>query len=108
MSTTVRVLCSPAAAPGMALVGLPVDVVAPGADAAALLLPLLARKDVGVVLLEDSIHRTLPDDARRRADRSTAPVVLPFPSPAWQAAPAAEGYVVELLRRAIGYRVRLG
>jgi hypothetical protein len=41
-------------------------------------------------------------------DRSPLPMVIPFPAAAW--APgreAAEAYLVEILRQAIGYRVRL-
>ncbi len=108
MNTAVRVLCRPELAPGFALAGVAVDQAAPGADAGAALSALLGRTDVGVVLIEDRLHQGLPDEARRRADRSAQPVVVPFPSPAWDAVPPAEQYVVELLRRAIGYRVRLG
>ena len=35
------------------------------------------------------------------------PVVVPFPGPDRSARPSAETDLVELLRRAIGYRVRL-
>lgn len=108
MSPSVRVVCRPAVAPGFALTGLVVDQAEAGPEAATMLAILLARKDVGVVLVEEALFQALPEEARRRADRSAAPVVVPFPSPAWEAAPAAEQYVVELLRRAIGYRVRLG
>ncbi len=108
MSAGVRVLCRPDIAPGFALAGLSVDAVDPTGDVAGLLATLLARTDLGVLLLEDRLYRALPEEARRRADRSAAPVVVPFPSPAWEAVPPAEQYVVELLRRAIGYRVRLG
>jgi hypothetical protein len=33
--------------------------------------------------------------------------VVPFPGPAWEKLAPAEERVIELLRRAIGYRVRL-
>lgn len=108
MNSAVRVVCRPELAPGFALTGVAVDQAAPGAEAGAALAALLGRTDVGVVLIEDRLYQGLPDEVRRRADRSAAPVVVPFPSPAWDAAPPAEQYVVELLRRAIGYRVRLG
>ncbi len=108
MNAGVRVLCRPEVAPGFALTGLPVDSAPASGDATAALDLLLARRDVGVLLLEEQIYQALPEEARRRADRSTIPVVVPFPSPVWEVAPEAEQYVVELLRRAIGYRVRLG
>ena len=108
MSTGVRVLCRPEVAPGFALVGLAVETQVPEGDLAGTLATLLGRSDVGVLLMEDRLYRALSEDARRKADRSAVPVVVPFPSPVWEAVPAAEQYVVELLRRAIGYRVRLG
>jgi V/A-type H+-transporting ATPase subunit F len=107
MTDLVRVVCRPVTAPGFALAGLPVDAVAEGSDAAAVLAPLLVRPEVGAVLLEESIYESLPPDLKRRVDRSPRPVVVPFPGPAWRGAGSAEARVVELLRRAIGYRVRL-
>lgn len=108
MSSGVRVLCRPEVAPGFALAGLIVDAPAPDGNLIHALGTLLDRKGVGVLLVEDRIYRDLPEELRRRAERSATPVVVPFPSPRWEEAPPAEQYVVELLRRAIGYRVRLG
>jgi hypothetical protein len=34
-------------------------------------------------------------------------MVVPFPGPTWVVRPPAEEYIVELLRQAIGYRVRI-
>ena len=35
------------------------------------------------------------------------PVVAPFPAPSWDVKGEAEAYILEILRQAIGYRVRL-
>jgi hypothetical protein len=36
------------------------------------------------------------------------PIVVPFPAPLWDAAPSEPAeYILQLLQRAIGYRVRL-
>jgi hypothetical protein len=59
------------------------------------------------VLVEESLRDGLPQEAQARLDRTARPVVVPFPGPTWRAARPAEEWVVELLRRAIGYRVRL-
>jgi hypothetical protein len=49
---------------------------------------------------------TLPGG--RRGASAGLPVVVPFPAPSLQRPPGeAEAYVAELLRRAVGYRVRL-
>lgn len=107
MRATVRVLCRPEVAPGFALTSVPVQPVPPGADLAAVITAAAADRDTGVLLVEDHLYRGLTDEARRRVDRMTHPVVVPFPSPTWEPGAAAEAYVVELLRRAIGYRVKL-
>ncbi len=107
MTHGVRVLCRPATAPGFALAGIVAETADEESVADAALRSLLQRAEVGVVLLEDSLYQTLAPDLRTIVDRVAQPIVVPFPGPAWRAAPSAEEQVVELLRRAIGYRVRL-
>lgn len=104
---TTRVVCRPALAPGFALAGLAADAV--GADEATerVLAALVKRDDAGVLLLEEEILEGLAADFRARLERASLPVVIPFPGPAWEARPSAEERVIELLRRAIGYRVKL-
>ncbi len=104
---TVRALASPAVAAGFGLAGVPADPIRPGGDPAELVGSALGRPDLAVVLIEESIYDGLGPELRRRLDRSAVPVVVPFPSPAGQSRRSAEDRVVELLRRAIGYRVRL-
>jgi hypothetical protein len=41
-----------------------------------------------------------------RLDRQALPVVAPVPGPSWDARRDAEAYIMEVLRQAIGYRVR--
>lgn len=107
MTHGVRVLCRPATAPGFALAGIVAETADEESVADSALRSLLQRAEVGVVLLEDSLYQTLAPDLRTIVDRVAQPIVVPFPGPAWRAAPSAEEQVVELLRRAIGYRVRL-
>jgi vacuolar-type H+-ATPase subunit F/Vma7 len=104
---TVEVLCRPAAATGFALVGIGAEPVPEAADPTPALVARLERSDVGVLLLEESIYESLAPELRHRLDRSARPLVVTFPGPAWRGARTAEERVVELLRRAIGYRVRL-
>ena len=107
MTGLVEVLCRPATAAGFALAGLPAATMPEAADPAPAVTALLGRTDVGVVLVEESIYESLPPELRLRLDRSPRPVVVPFPGPAWTGARTAEERIVELLRRAIGYRVKL-
>ena len=108
MSTgTVQVICRPASAAGFALAGLSQEVVPPYSEPQTVVDAALGHEGVGVVLLEETIHDALPDDLRRAVERSVRPVVVPFPSAVRTAPESAEDRIVELLRRAIGYRVRL-
>lgn len=107
MSATVRVVCRPAVARGFLLAGIAPDRVGDDEDARPVLTAAVKRDDVGVLLVEEAIYDGLPPDVRGHLDRSSHPVVVPFPGPIWEAAQPAEERVVELLRRAIGYRVRI-
>lgn len=107
MTHGVRVLCRPATQAGFALAGLVPDAATDEGATEAALRALLARRELGVVLIEESLYAALAPELRALVDRVAQPVVVPFPGPAWQPAPSAEAQVVELLRRAIGYRVRL-
>ena len=104
----VRVLCRPATAAGFGLAGLTAVCADRGPDAADRLRELASDTTVGVILMEDSLHRTLDDELRRSLNRRPLPMVVPFPGPTWtESTEAAEAYIVELLRQVVGYRVRL-
>ena len=100
MSHDVRVICRPEVAAGFRLASLPLH---PAADAEAAERILAALRDegrAGLVLLEDTLQ-AVPAPIRRGL-----PLVVPFPGPS-RSDRAADERVIELLRRAIGYRVRL-
>lgn len=108
MSYGVRVLCRPVVAAGFGLAGTRVLEAGTTEESVACLRDLLDQAEVGVVLMEEGLHDRLPEDVHRRLSRNPLPMVVPFPGPAWEERPeAAESYIVELLRRVIGYRVRL-
>lgn len=100
-----RILCRPEVAAGFELAAVPVVPVDESTVVEAMR-KLAADPSVGVVLVEERLRRTFPDDLRQRLDRQALPIVVGFPSPAWQGPSAAEERVLELLRQAIGYRVR--
>lgn len=106
MELSVRVLCRPASAPGFELAGLEPVLASDAASAAAAVRRLAQDPRTGIVLVEDALHRALPLELRQRLDRQVLPMLAPFPSPAWDARSVAEENVLEILRQAIGYRVR--
>ncbi|MDP2479474.1 MAG: V-type ATP synthase subunit F [Candidatus Palauibacterales bacterium] len=107
MKRRTRIVCTPALAPGFRLAGLPVQEAVTAADAARELSALRRRPEVGIVLMEEGLFEALAEEERAAAERGALPIVVPFPGPEWARAEDAEAYVVRLLRRAIGYRVRL-
>lgn len=107
MSHVLRVVCRPSLADGFALAGVSALPAADAAEAATLVAGLVTQGDVGVVLVEESLFAALPDAQRRALERQPLPVVIPVPGPRAEGAPPAERHLVELLQRAIGYRVRL-
>lgn len=106
MELTVRVICRPVLAPGLELAGLGVTRAVDAAATAAALKRFAADGEVGVVLVDGGLYAQLPLELRGRLDRQALPVVAPLPPPAWDAKGEAEAYVLEILRKAIGYRVR--
>ncbi len=108
MSYRVEVLCRPATAAGFALAGFrPVEAETP-IEGAERLTVMTAQPGLGVVLIEEPLYRALSEEKRRQIAARPLPLIVPFPGPPWGG--AVEGpdrYIVELLRQAIGYRVRL-
>lgn len=101
-------MCRPEVAAGFRLAGVPTVEVEGRHEVAVVLEQLVGRPDLGVILIEEEMYQRLPADRRRRLGKQPLPLIVPFPGPAWVERPtAAEQYIVELLRQAIGYRVKL-
>ena len=101
------VISSPGLAAGFALAGVPVFEATDGIDAARQIDRVVDDMNAGVVMIDDALYRDLPDDIQRSLQRSVLPVVIPVPGPDWTTESTAHEYIVEILRRAIGYRVKL-
>jgi vacuolar-type H+-ATPase subunit F/Vma7 len=107
MSHTARVLCQPELAAGFELAGLPVHEASSAEQAAERLRALLSQEEIGVLLVDERLHRQLSEELRRELARRALPMIVPFPGPSWAERRDPDAYVLELLRQAIGYRVRL-
>ncbi len=108
MELTVHVVCRPAIAAGFRLAGVPVEPAVDVSAAVDALHRLAADPESGIILVDGTLFGGLPDDVRARLERQVRPLVTPFPAPAWDEAADAEAFVLEILRQAIGYRVRPG
>lgn len=100
-------LCRPEVADGFRLAGFePVRARDPE-EAADRVEELRNRERVGVLLVDAVLWEALPERSRAALESTPLPMVVPFPPPAWTERPTGEAYIVELLRRSIGYRVKL-
>lgn len=108
MSSRVEVVCRPDVAAGFGLTGLHTIEAADPREAEARLRELRQEPDVGVILVEQTLHDGLTEELQHEWGRHALPMLVPFPGPFWAVRPGgAEAYIVELLRQVIGYRVRL-
>jgi V/A-type H+-transporting ATPase subunit F len=98
----------PGDALGFRLAGATVEEVPAGGEAAAFR-RLLGDPHAGVVAVEEELLRAVPDRLVRRAHDAGLPVILPFALPrSWGDAGRGRAYVAALIRRAVGYGVKLG
>jgi vacuolar-type H+-ATPase subunit F/Vma7 len=103
-----RVIAGAVLASGFRLAGLNVDEATSASEAATLLDRLAERPDTGVILMQQDWFDLLPEAQRRMVERAPVPIVVPIPSADWSGGRGdAEAYILDLLQRAIGYRVRL-
>jgi vacuolar-type H+-ATPase subunit F/Vma7 len=108
VSLRVRVIASPGFATGFRLAGFAVDEVSTAREASDRLIAAGAQADLGILLVEQRLLDAMPTAVRRDAERRPVPVLVPIPSPAWAGKKDdSENFILELLRRTIGYRVRL-
>jgi vacuolar-type H+-ATPase subunit F/Vma7 len=108
MRGVVRVVARPGIATGFALAGLPVTEMAADREAGARVATLARDERTALLLVEDTLMRLLSDDDRLELAKRAVPIVVPFPAPLWDETPGEPAeYILALLQRAIGYRVRL-
>lgn len=103
----VRVVARPDTARGFRLAGLPVRPAADVDGAEALIRRVVDDPEVAVVFVQRELYDGLTEELRRSLEATAVPVVVPFPDPSWEEPEAPEEWIVELLRRAVGYRVQL-
>ena len=101
------VIANPGLSTGFALAGVRVFDASSGQDAASVIAKLQEELEDRVIIIEQPLYDEIPEDARRNFERSPLPVVIPVPAPDWTTESTAHEYIVDILRRAIGYRVRL-
>jgi V/A-type H+-transporting ATPase subunit F len=102
------VLVRPGQGLGFRLAGATVEEIAPGGEGPALR-RLAADPRLGVLAVQDDVLQATPPRILARARQAAVPVILPFALPA-RLGERGRGadYVAALVRRAVGYAVKLG
>lgn len=95
------------ARPGFALAG--VRQLSASPEELPVLLQQLVRDPVnGAVIVDERLATGRAREYIRELDRRWTGLVIVLPAPARDVAVAGEDYILQLIRRAIGYQVRLG
>jgi V/A-type H+-transporting ATPase subunit F len=101
-----RVVTRPGEGAGFRLAGVPVEEVEVG-DEAARFRELTADPSLGVLAIETRVFEEVPEALARQVSARPFPVVLPFTLPRAAETGGGRAYVAALIRRAIGYHVKL-
>lgn len=102
------VVVRPGDALGFRLAGARVEEAPPGGEA-ALLRALVGEPELAVLAVEQEVLAAAPERLLRRARERGLPVILPFALPRrWSEEGGGRAYVAALIRRAVGYGVKLG
>jgi len=106
-SRTLCIVTRPGEALGFRLAGVPVEEVAEGEEIQRMR-ALLSNPALAVLAVETAVLGCVPEPLLKRAAERGLPVVLPFTLPSrLSEAAGGRAYVAALIRRAIGYHVKL-
>jgi V/A-type H+-transporting ATPase subunit F len=102
-----KVVTRPGHGLGFRLAGVTVEEIGKE-DAAERFRALLADPSLGVLAVEEELLEQVPQALLEKIGREGVPVLLPFAFPRlWKEAGRGEEYVAALIRRAIGYHVKI-
>jgi len=73
----------------------------------ALLKEVLAEPDTGIVIIEERLAGAIDEERFREMERRWFGILLVLPAPETTGVKSAEDYALRLIRKAIGYHVRL-
>ncbi len=106
--TRLLVLTDPDTALGFRLAGVEVSEVTTKEEAVEQLLALLRAKEAGIVIYNEDYQTVLPEKSRVALEDSMSPVFFAIPvSQTHRAGEPREHYLARLVRRAIGYQLKI-
>jgi V/A-type H+-transporting ATPase subunit F len=103
-----KVITDPDTALGFRLTGVEVTEMTGTAEAADRLMALLKVREPGVVIYNEEYRSALPEKSQTALDESITPVFFTVPvARAGRIGEPREVYLARLLRRAIGYQLKI-
>ncbi|UCD36239.1 MAG: hypothetical protein JSU90_05255 [Nitrospiraceae bacterium] len=75
-------------------------------DVEGLLRKIIGEPDTGLFIIDEQLLKAIPDERLKEIEKSWHGVLVVLPSPE-RAEAEVEDYALRLIRRAIGYHVRL-
>ncbi len=95
-------------APGFRLAGLDCIEVDDDTDMAALLSSIVDEGRYGLVCIEERFLNRVPENVMRRIQKKGFPVIVPVDIPGvWGEREPGESPIARLIRRAIGYQIKI-
>lgn len=102
------VITGPGAALGFRCAGISSREIDEKEDIGSLLSSLQIEGKYGLIAVEESILNKVPDSLMRRMSRKGLPIIVPITIPRrWEEGGVSESPVVKLIRKAIGYQIKL-
>lgn len=102
----VQIICRGVAAAGFKLTGVDVQVVQDVESSGVFLDRAVEDDEVAIVITEREIYDHFVADKGVQWKQPALPIIVPFPGPQWRQE-VGESHLIDLLRRAIGYRIKL-
>ncbi|HBG47304.1 MAG TPA: hypothetical protein DDW94_10005 [Deltaproteobacteria bacterium] len=102
------VITAPGASAGFKCAGVDTLEVDETSDISGLLLGIQSGGRYGLVAMEETLMEKVPELVMKRLRKKGLPIIIPINLPRkWGEMEAAESPVVRLIRRAIGYQIKL-
>lgn len=93
---------------GFSLAGVEVKEVLDGGDIAPILQDVIKQGEYGLLVVEEKLLAKVDEGILKRIRKTGIPVIVPIDTPkSWQTEEEMESYIARLIRRAIGYQVKI-
>lgn len=93
---------------GFRLSGIEIKEAKEGEDITPILNDIIKTGEYGLLVVEEKFLAKVDEGILKRIRKTGIPVIVPIDTPkSWQAEAEMESYITKLIRRAIGYQVKI-